>query len=204
GRDERRGHGGAAREALAAAVVDAAVGGDGDVTGLVGLVAGVVVGKVAASAVSTPFRALTNGVGEPTSWNAAVRDAVPALADEPFAERWLLALDYLYHFSPSREPIFQPAAQTLDANVMAFDLILNERASWKDTLLVRIIGPMMSYPLYTFLTEDQYKDELVECGYDRGQIVIHDIADDVFAGVTSYHLVVKAGIVVGLSKSKSE
>ncbi|PNY21847.1 Uncharacterized protein TCAP_07212 [Tolypocladium capitatum] len=132
------------------------------------------------------FKLFRANAAKPTSWDAAIRDAVHALADEQFAERWLVALDCLYHFSPSRKPIFQLAAQKLDANVMAFDLILNEQASWKDTLLVRIVGLMMSCPLHTFLTEDQYKDQLVECGYDRDQIVIRDISGSVFAGVASY------------------
>ncbi|POR37068.1 Uncharacterized protein TPAR_02731 [Tolypocladium paradoxum] len=180
------------------------------------------------------FKLFRANAAKPTTWNATIRDAVHALADERFADRWLLALDCLYHFSPSRKPIFQLAAQKLDANVMAFDLVLNHQASWKHTCLVRMVGLMMSCPLYTFLTEDQYKEQLVECGYDRGQIVIRDISDPVFAGVTSYlqrqdealgqygisiggfklagrlfdwfdrSRVVKAVIVVGRTKGKSE
>lgn len=129
------------------------------------------------------FRA---NAAKPDSWSPAIRSAVQTLADNHFEERWLLALDCLYHFSPSRKPIFEYTAQKLNANVMAFDLILDEKATWRNRLLVRVVSVMMSCPFYTFLTEEQYKDHLVRCGYDREQIVLRDISDNVFGGVTDY------------------
>ncbi|EQL04225.1 hypothetical protein G6O67_004990 [Ophiocordyceps sinensis] len=134
----------------------------------------------------TSFQLYCANAAKPDSWTPAVRGAVQGLADPERADRWLLALDCLYHFSPSRRPVFQYAAQKLDANVMAFDLILSEKASRWDTLLVRIIGLMMSCPLHTFLTEDQYKAQMVDCGYDGQHVIIRDISDDVYAGVANY------------------
>ncbi|KAM4064438.1 hypothetical protein HRG_006248 [Hirsutella rhossiliensis] len=132
------------------------------------------------------FHLYCANAAKPDSWTPAARGAVQGLADPDRTDRWLLALDCLYHFSPSRKPIFQYAAWKLDANVMAFDLILNEKASRRDKLLVRAVGLMMSCPLHTFLTEDQYRAQMVECGYDGGGVVIRDISDDVYAGVANY------------------
>ncbi|KAF4594918.1 methyltransferase domain-containing protein [Ophiocordyceps camponoti-floridani] len=132
------------------------------------------------------FRLFCADAAQPTSWSPAVRDAVLSVADPDFGHRWLLALDCLYHFKPSRKPVFHFAAKKLDANVVAFDLILNGKASLRDTLLVRIIGLLMSCPLRTFLTEEQYRADMIKCGYESGSITIRDISNDVFAGVADY------------------
>ncbi|PHH79941.1 hypothetical protein CDD80_3393 [Ophiocordyceps camponoti-rufipedis] len=132
------------------------------------------------------FRLFCADAAQPTSWSPAVRDAVLSVADADFGHRWLLALDCLYHFKPSRKPVFQFAAKKLDANVVAFDLVLNEKASLRDTLLVRIVGLLMGCPLRTFLTEERYRADMVECGYESESISIRDISNDVFAGVTDY------------------
>lgn len=122
----------------------------------------------------------------PETWKPRTKTAVESLADPRFTERWLLALDCLYHFKPSRKPVFEYAAKTLDANVMAFDLILNDRASVWDTWKLRAISVMMGCPLYTFLTEEEYRDQLAECGYDRRCTVIRDISEHVFPGVVGF------------------
>ncbi|KAH0526919.1 hypothetical protein TsFJ059_010186 [Trichoderma semiorbis] len=171
---------------------------------------------------------------KPESWNSDVCASVDGLADEAFRERWLMGLDCLYHFSPSRKPIFKRASQTLSANVMAFDLILSDTASAWQILAVRILGFILLCPWRTFLTEEQYRDQLVECGYDRACVEIRDISDHVFGGLAG-HLrkqdaalspygislsgytmvgriyewfdrtrVLKAAIVVGRIKSKSQ
>lgn len=123
---------------------------------------------------------------KPASWNKAVCTSVDSLADAAFSERWLMGLDCLYHFSPSRGPIFTRAAQTLDANVMAFDLILNDEASAWQTLAVRLLGFVLLCPWRTFMTETQYREQLVACGYDRASVEIRDISDHVFAGLAGY------------------
>ncbi|KAG6034691.1 hypothetical protein E4U41_006455 [Claviceps citrina] len=145
------------------------------------------------------FKLFCADAARPETWSGAVRASVDELADNSKSvsqqqqqqqqqqhQRWMLALDCLYHFSPSRRPAFRLAAKRLDANIMAFDLVLNEAASRWNALLVRIVGLVMSCPLHTFLTEDQYRDQLVECGYDGERIEIRDISDHVFAGVSGY------------------
>ncbi|RDA89747.1 hypothetical protein CP533_2928 [Ophiocordyceps camponoti-saundersi (nom. inval.)] len=136
------------------------------------------------------FQLFCADAAKPASWSPTVRDAVLGLGGgggaATLGHRWLLALDCLYHFSPSRKPVFRFAAGRLDANLAAFDLILNDQASWRDTLLVCMVGLLMSCPLRTFLTEDRYRADMVECGYDPKSITIRDVSDDVFAGVADY------------------
>ncbi|KHN97307.1 uncharacterized protein MAM_04904 [Metarhizium album ARSEF 1941] len=132
------------------------------------------------------FKLFRANAARPETWSRAIRSSVEGLAHEAFSERWLMALDCLYHFSPSRRPVFKFAAKTLNAHVMAFDLILDEEASNWNTLLVRLVGLVMGCPLRTFLTEAQYRQQLVECGYNGEHIEIRDISDHVFAGVSGY------------------
>ncbi|KAL7932867.1 hypothetical protein V8C35DRAFT_305697 [Trichoderma chlorosporum] len=180
------------------------------------------------------FKLFQADAARPESWSSAVCASVDGLADEAFRERWLLGLDCLYHFSPSRKPIFKRASQTLNANVMAFDLILSDKAPAWQVWAVRLLGVILLCPWRTFLTEEQYRDQLVECGYDRACVEIRDISDHVFGGLAG-HLrkqdaalspygislsgytvvgriyewfdrtrVLKAAIVVGRMKSKSQ
>lgn len=135
---------------------------------------------------SDAFTLLCADAARPDTWTPRARAAVDALTDESLTERWLVALDCLYHFKPSRRPIFEHAARGLDANLTAFDLILNDKASWRDTWMLRAIGIIMGCPLRTFLTEDEYREQLVECGYDRRCTVIRDISDHVFPGVVRF------------------
>ncbi|KAF5262350.1 hypothetical protein FOXYS1_6914 [Fusarium oxysporum] len=139
---------------------------------------------------------------KPQTWSPQIREAVYSLADEKYTERWLLALDCIYHFSPSRKPVLSHAAKELDANYMAFDLLLNEKASTKDIWRARLIGKMMGCPLKTFLSETEYRDQLVECGYDRNEITIKEITDDVFSGLVKFldrqdKLLAEYGITMG-------
>ncbi|KAG5984258.1 hypothetical protein E4U55_005529 [Claviceps digitariae] len=133
------------------------------------------------------FKLFCANAARPETWSGAIRASVDELADQAFSQqRWMLALDCLYHFSPSRRPAFRLAAGMLDANLMAFDLLLNEKASRWDTFLVRILGLVMGCPLRTFVTEHQYREQLVECGYDGERIEMREISDHVFAGVSGY------------------
>ncbi|CRK47545.1 hypothetical protein BN1723_007602 [Verticillium longisporum] len=132
------------------------------------------------------FKLFRADAARPATWPAPVADAVRALADERFTDRWLVALDCLYHFSPSRRPVFAYAARELGARVAAFDLLLSEGASWRERLVLRAVGVFMGCPVGTFLVEDAYRDQLVECGYDRDGIEIRDITDHVFSGLVRF------------------
>ncbi|KAM5344318.1 hypothetical protein ACJ41O_012855 [Fusarium nematophilum] len=132
------------------------------------------------------FKLYRANAAKPETWTPQVTEAVYSLADERFTERWLLALDCLYHFSPSRKPVFEHAARELDAQVMVFDLLINEKASTLDIWKARLIGKMMGCPIGTFLTESEYRDQLVECGYDRKLITMKEVTDDVFSGLVGF------------------
>ncbi|CAM1507797.1 Fc.00g046450.m01.CDS01 [Cosmosporella sp. VM-42] len=123
---------------------------------------------------------------KPETWSPRISRSVDSIADDKFTARWLLALDCIYHFSPSRKPILQYASSKLGAHFMAFDLILNESASKRDTWIARAIGVFMGCPVRSFLTESKYRDQLVECGYDRSSIMIRDITEDVFPGLVKF------------------
>lgn len=132
------------------------------------------------------FSLFCANAAKPETWSPQVAEAVGSLANEKYTERWLLALDCLYHFSPSRKPVLKHAAKELDANFMAFDLFLNEKASTFDIWKARVIGKMMGCPIKTFLFEAEYRDQLVECGYDRNEITVREITDDVFSGLVKF------------------
>ncbi|KAM0326355.1 hypothetical protein ACHAQA_006957 [Verticillium albo-atrum] len=132
------------------------------------------------------FKLFRADAARPETWSGPVTAAVEALGDERFTERWLVALDCLYHFSPSRRPVFEYAARVLDARVAAFDLLLSEGASWRERMVLRAVGVMMGCPVGTFLLEEEYRDQLVDCGYDRELIEIKDITEDVFSGLVKF------------------
>ncbi|KAG7067430.1 hypothetical protein JMJ76_0008866 [Colletotrichum scovillei] len=123
----------------------------------------------------------------PETWGAHVKSAIRSLKeDSTDRQRWVLALDSLYHFYPSRKPIFTYAAQTLDASFMAFDLILSDGASLRQRFLVKLIGLAMGCPTTAFVTMADYKKQLVDAGYDEDHIHFKDITEHVFSGLVSY------------------
>ncbi|KAI3558387.1 hypothetical protein CABS02_01534, partial [Colletotrichum abscissum] len=123
----------------------------------------------------------------PDTWGAHVKSAIRSLKeDSADQQRWVLALDSLYHFYPSRKPIFNYAAQTLDASFMAFDLILSDGASLRQRFLVNLIGLAMGCPAAAFVTVSDYKKQLLDAGYDEDDIHFKDITEHVFSGLVSY------------------
>ncbi|KAK1828931.1 hypothetical protein QBC39DRAFT_332897 [Podospora conica] len=139
---------------------------------------------------------------KPHRWDSNIQRAVHALAEEEAAEGWLLALDCLYHFSPSRQPILSFAATELKFNFAAFDLMMNDAAPWYFRQLARLIGLLMGCPWGAFVGEDGYRKQMVRCGYESDSIIFRDISDHVFAGLVGYltrqeHDLAKYGIPLG-------
>ena len=132
------------------------------------------------------FQLFRANASKPKAWSPQVTAAVTSLAESEITENWLLALDCLYYFTPSREPLFKYAAEVVGANIMVFDLFINETASRWNILLLRVVGVMMGCPLWTFLTEQQYRSQLVECGYDEKSVLIREITEDVFPGLVKF------------------
>lgn len=107
--------------------------------------------------------------------------------DREEEETYLLALDTLYHFTPSRLPLLRYANRTLHANLMAFDILLPSRPLPLLTrLFLRLLCLFTSTPYSNFLTESEYRSLLLEAGYDGSKIEFRDISEHVFPGVAAF------------------
>ncbi|KAK8121588.1 hypothetical protein PG984_010258 [Apiospora sp. TS-2023a] len=107
----------------------------------------------------------------------------------PAEETWVLALDSLYHFHPSRQPVLSLAAQDLNASVMAFDLLVSDSASWHQRWALKVVAWLGDCPVGhggPFLTRARYAEMLVAAGYDPDRIELHDVTGDVFEPLARY------------------
>ena len=100
--------------------------------------------------------------------------------------RWVLALDSLCHFSPSRELIFRYANKVLDSSIMAFDLVLCDNPSRIQLCVLWIIGYMTQIPFGNFITEAEYVRQLSRAGYAEADMEIRDVSDHVFMGISDF------------------
>ncbi|KAE8136930.1 hypothetical protein BDV38DRAFT_293677 [Aspergillus pseudotamarii] len=101
-------------------------------------------------------------------------------------QRWLLALDTMYHYKPSRDPLLKHACQDMRASIMAFDLLISESASLWEKLVLRLMCLISGMPYGNFLTEEEYVNMLVQAGYEHDMIEMRDISEHVFAGIANY------------------
>ncbi|OAX83157.1 hypothetical protein ACJ72_02481 [Emergomyces africanus] len=118
------------------------------------------------------------------------------LGGKPAEERYVLGLDTLYHFSPSREELFEYSHSTLQATLLAFDLFLPAKppssSSFDNvkgslyTFALRCLTPALSAPFSNFVTMAQYKSLLEKAGYGVDDIAIEDITEDVFPGLANF------------------
>lgn len=132
------------------------------------------------------FRLFRADAAKPESWERPVRDVVGALGSSEFTDKWFIALDCLYHFSPSRAPIFRYSAQTFGADLMAFDLLLNDKVTWFGALTLKTLSLFSGSPSGALITEQRYIAQLVASGYDKESIKINDITYDVLPGLVAY------------------
>ncbi|KAK4177120.1 hypothetical protein QBC36DRAFT_377912 [Triangularia setosa] len=133
------------------------------------------------------FHLFCADASKPHAWSEEVRSSVEKLhQSKKSTRRWLLASDCLYHFSPSRMPLWQYAARNVGMNFMGSDLCLSTTATWRQTILARMIGVLMGCPWKAFLTEEEYREQLMACGYDRESIIIKDVSEDVFPGLVAF------------------
>ncbi|PLB54370.1 hypothetical protein P170DRAFT_431999 [Aspergillus steynii IBT 23096] len=128
---------------------------------------------------------------DPASWNKELQRAVVSSpvrdSDAPTrTTTWLLALDTLYHFRPSRAPLLRYANTELHASFMAFDLLLSDTATLWQRLLLRGVCMMTGAPFANFLTRTKYEALLVRAGYAIDDIAVTDISEDVFGGLAGF------------------
>lgn len=138
--------------------------------------------------------------GQPAKWTDEVKEAIkPNLAKQLQAspqklslsklrkqETWILGLDILYYFSPSREPIFNHAYQKLQASIMAFDLMFGEETTLLERICMRIIAKFMGCPMRNFMTATEYRRQLLKAGYEEDKVEMNDISEYVFKGLADY------------------
>ncbi|KAF2277103.1 uncharacterized protein EI97DRAFT_417137 [Westerdykella ornata] len=119
----------------------------------------------------------------PDSWNAELKQHIQDTISQA-EETWVLALDTLYHFSPSRWPILTFASHTLKASFMAFDLCLADNISLPNLLLLRLVTKLMGAPWANFGTVETYRTRLREIGYR--DVTVRDVSEHVFAPLAAF------------------
>lgn len=125
----------------------------------------------------------------PTSWTGDLKSSINNMmvsSADPNTTTWLLALDTMYHFRPSRQPIIHYAHHTLHASLMAFDLILTDGVSWRDRVMLRLVCWLTGSPFSNFISRQEYIDLLVAAGYDRSMIEVRDVSGHVFRGLADF------------------
>ncbi|CAG7930487.1 unnamed protein product [Penicillium olsonii] len=129
---------------------------------------------------SVPAKVFCADASVPSEWPAELSTIAKGSSRDLRDETsWLLALDSLYHFRPSRAPLLSHAAN-LNFSFMAFDLLIREDARWWEKLLLRIICLGTNAPFGNFVTEGEYVNMLVGAGYSRESIEMKDISRFVF------------------------
>lgn len=122
---------------------------------------------------------------KPDSWELRLKQTVLNDHDQK-QQTWLLALDTLYHYIPSRIPLLTHACRDLQASFMAFDLLLDSSTTFTNRLLVRLMCLLSGIPYTNLLTTTQYEDMLVQAGYDRDFVQMCDISEHVFPGISRF------------------
>lgn len=138
---------------------------------------------------TTPTHIFCADGADPTSWPDSLTQTISRVCTSDTrnaSSTWLLALDTLYHFQPSRQRILSLARNDLRASLMAFDLLLSDSASWWQRLLLRIICLVASTPYANFISRKEYIDTLVRAGYARDGIKVDDVSEYVFSGIAAY------------------
>lgn len=135
----------------------------------------------------------------PSSWTGELKKSITALEESSNKQNenknksenedtstWLLALDTIYHFRPSRLPLLTYAQHTLNASFMAFDLILSNDITWYEKILLRLVCWGMNSPFENFISEKEYVELLVTAGYNPAFIQIRDVSQHVFGGLAGF------------------
>lgn len=143
---------------------------------------------------------------DPTSWSGELQSSIDdfaATSQNPDTATWLLALDTMYHFRPSRLPLLHYARNTLHASFVAFDFILADNVSWHQCLLLRLVCWVTGSPYGNFISREKYLRLLEAAGYDLSQVEIRDITRHVFPGLSGFlSRRVQGGEIYGLKMTR--
>lgn len=128
--------------------------------------------------------------GRPASWTSEIRYAVSLACrtndGKGDHENWLLGLDTLIHFQPSRWPVIEYAKGNLDASLMAYDLCIAENLSLWQRIILRLMAFFGQSPFANWVTIQEYRERLVAVGYARERIEIRDISEHVFGPLAGF------------------
>lgn len=142
-----------------------------------------------ASAVKDRISLFAADAGDPSSWDPGLQHAIASTTQTKTQDQsrsWLLALDSLYHFRPSRRAFLEHGCSRLDASLMAFDLILADSTSVWNRFLLWIVCWVAGIPFANFVARDEYVALLVRAGYEIDKIEMRDISRSVFGGLAGF------------------
>ncbi|KAL4912529.1 hypothetical protein BDW62DRAFT_194290 [Aspergillus aurantiobrunneus] len=127
---------------------------------------------------SSPYQIFLADAAKPETWSSEINESIHSLPSP-----WLVALDTLVDFRPSRKAILSYARQELGASVAITDHLKKEAANLSALDRVKLWGSfrLLDTPLYQVLTRRQYVDMLVECGYKRDRIQIVPYSEHAYA-----------------------
>jgi hypothetical protein len=128
--------------------------------------------------------------GRPASWTSEIRNAVSLACqtkdEKGDHENWLLGLDTLIHFQPSRWPVIEYANRKLGASLMAYDLCIAENLSVGQHIILRLMAFFGQSPFANWVTIQEYRERLILAGYARERIEIRDISEHVFGPLAGF------------------
>ena len=130
---------------------------------------------------------------QPSCWPPEAKKATANLRAvdgmSPPPQVWLLGLDAMFHFAPSRLPLLRYAHDELQASLMAFELILAEGVkapNFAQRFLLRLVCMATSTPYGNFMTREEYTQLLVRAGYQADSITVEDVSEQVFEPLVKF------------------
>ncbi|KAF2179264.1 hypothetical protein K469DRAFT_596526 [Zopfia rhizophila CBS 207.26] len=132
----------------------------------------------------TQARIFCADAAKPETWSPDLLSRTKIRRKRKWKETWVLALDTLYHFYPSRWPVLKYFRQHVGASLMAFDLILADDIPGPTLMLLRLLTTLMGAPWANFVTGSEYRAELAKAGYK--DIQIRDISEHTFGPLANF------------------
>ena len=125
------------------------------------------------------YRIFTADAAKPKSWSSEIQDSVRSSSSD--SDLWLVALDTLVDFRPSRKGVLSYARNELGASVAITDHLKKEDMTGLDSAKTWASFQLLDTPLNSILTRRQYIELLVECGFKRENISIVPYTEHVYA-----------------------
>ncbi|KAF2744095.1 hypothetical protein M011DRAFT_480171 [Sporormia fimetaria CBS 119925] len=129
------------------------------------------------------YQLLCADASEQSKWEKQLDQDI--LSDDASEERYVLALDCMYHFAPSRWGAVASFSQSFKATtIMGFDLCLTDDVSLFNRAILWVLTTLMRAPWANFGTNLEYEAKLQEVGYE--DITIRDVSEQVFTPLAEF------------------